>query len=145
MQVTLNEKAHPERLHPVWFHLYNTLELIKLGRNSSGLPLLKDEVKGTEEKWVWLKGQHEGSLWEWNSCFVPLLWRWIHGYIHMIKLHKVYTCTDIYTHKIHIWETWEPEYNRWTVSTWIILLNSCTMILQDVATGENHEGYTGAL
>ena len=28
---------------------------------------------------------------------------------------------------------------------WIFLLNTCTIVLQHVATGEHHEGYTGSL
>ena len=58
------KKTNPKRLHTVWFHLYNILEM-------TGLEM-EDRISGFQEmKWggggrevgVAVKGQYERALW----------------------------------------------------------------------------------
>ena len=50
--ITWTEESQPEKLHAVWFHLYNTLDVIKLEMEMSGCQVLGTGVWGRRRAWV---------------------------------------------------------------------------------------------
>lgn len=52
--VLSGKKVNPQRLHTIWFHLYNILEMTKLERWKTDLWLPEVGLEGREGRWLWL-------------------------------------------------------------------------------------------
>lgn len=76
------EKASPQKLHAVWFHLYNILKLRKSVEMGNRL-VAKDQGENGDwkEVTVTITGQSERALWGWK-CSVSWLY-WCHSLIVM--------------------------------------------------------------
>lgn len=54
-----------KRSHPVWYHLYNILEITQLETYRCGEEV--SDCRAYDGSWGDIKGWHEAALWWWNS------------------------------------------------------------------------------